>query len=246
VADALRNRHAVIELASMARGVLITATEPGAGKTLIGCALAFAAHARGMHVGVMIPVATGCREVDGVLEAADARGLAYAAACDLPLEVVCPCRYRAPLDPPAAAEADNAAPPDLLEISDAYRKIAARSDFMIVEGYGAIATPIAWDTRLARVKDTTDLARTLNLDVVIVARNGPGCLNAVRLTIQHAQSHGVDIVGVILNDVDATSSAVADSNPESLRKMIEVPILGRVRFKQPVTRDIIDALLPRD
>ncbi len=38
------------------------------------------------------------------------------------------------------------------------------------------------------------------------------------------------------------SSPAADTNLESLRKMTEVPILGRVRFKQPVTREIIDAL----
>lgn len=227
----------------MARGLLITATEAGAGKTLIGCALAFAAHARGMRVGVMKPIATGCREVNGVLESDDARGLAYAAACDLPMELLCPYRYRSPLDAPSAAEAERITVPDLLEIADVHRKTAARSDFVIVEGYDAVATPISWHPR---VKDTTDLARTLNLDVVIVARNGAGCLNASRLAIAHAQSRGVEIVGVVLNDVDATPSPSADSNLESLRKVTEVPILGRIRFKQPVTREILDALLPRD
>jgi dethiobiotin synthetase len=229
----------------MARGVLITATEAGTGKTLIGCALAFAAHARGTRVGVMMPIATGCREVDGVLEVPSARGLAYAAACDLPMGLVCPYRYNSPLDPPAATVADNIAPPDLLEIAEAYREISSRSDFMIVEGFGGIATPIALDEQRARVKDTTDLARMLNLDVVIVARNDSGCLNAARLAIEHAQNRGIGIVGIVLNDVDAMSSQVAESNPASLRKMIEVPILGRVRFKQPVPRDIIDALLAR-
>src|ERR1700730_16735733 len=123
----------------MRHGLFITATEARVGKTLIGCALAFAAHARGMRVGVMKPIETGCREVAGILEPADARGLAYAAACDLPMELICPYRYRSPLAPPAAAEAENVAPPDLLKIAEAYRKIAARSDFVIVEGTGAIA-----------------------------------------------------------------------------------------------------------
>jgi dethiobiotin synthetase len=229
----------------MTRGVFITGTDVSVGKTLIGCALAFAAHARGIGVGIMKPIATGCREVAGVLEPPDVRGLAYAAACDLPIEVICRYRYRSPLAPPAAAEADNVAPPDILEIADAYRKIAARSDFIIVEGIGGIATPIAWSAAHFRAKDATHLARALNLDVVIVAANRPGCLNASTLTIHHAQSRGVGIVGVILNDVDASSSSLAETNLESLRKMTDVPILGRVRFKQPVTREIIDALLPR-
>ena len=80
----------MIESPSMARGLLITGTGVAVGKTLIGCALAFAAHARGMRVGVMKPIETGCREIAGILEPADARGLAYAAACDLPMELICP------------------------------------------------------------------------------------------------------------------------------------------------------------
>jgi len=229
--------RAVIESAfQMTRGVFITGTEAGVGKTLIGCALAFAAHARGMRVGVMKPIETGCGEVAGILEPADARGLAYAAASDLPLELICPWRYRSPLAPPLAAEADAVAAPDLVEIAEAYRKIAARSDFAIVEGIGGIATPIAWD------QDSTDLARMLNLDIAIVAANRPGCLNASRLTIAHARSRGLGLVGVILNDVEATASPAAETNQESLRKLTDVAILGRVRFKQPVTREIIDAL----
>jgi dethiobiotin synthetase len=233
----------------MPHGLFITGTDADVGKTLIGCALAFAAHARGMRVGVMKPIATGCREVAGILESPilepkDARGLAYAAACDLPMELICPYRYRSPLAPAAAAEADNRAPPDILEIAEAYRTIAARSDFVIVEGVGGIATPIAWSTAHSRAKDSIDLARALNLDIVIVAANRPGCLNLSLLTIHHAQSRGVGIVGMILNDVDATASPAAETNQESLRKMTGVATLGRVRFKQPVTREIIDALLP--
>ncbi len=230
----------------MPNGIFITGTEVGVGKTLIGCALAFAAHARGRRVGVMKPIETGCSEVAGVLEPADARGLAYAAACDLPLELICPYRYRSPLAPPDAAEADQLAPPDLLEIVDAYRRIAARSDFVIVESIGGIATPITRDAGGARMRDSTDLARALNLDVVIVAANRAGCLNAARLTIHHARDRGLGIAGVILNDADSNGHPALDANLESLRKITDAPVLGRVRFKQPVTREIIDALLPRE
>jgi dethiobiotin synthetase len=229
----------------MARGLFITGTEAGVGKTLIGCALAFAAHARGMRVGVMKPIETGCRQVAGILEPADARGLAYAAASDLPIELICPYRYQSPLVPPAAAEADHVDPPDILEIAEAYRKINARSDFVIVEGIGGLATPIGWSTPRLRPKDSTDLARALNVDVVVVAANRAGCLNASILTVHHARSRGVDVVGIILNDADASSAPAAETNLESLRKVTDVPIFGRIRFKQPVTREIIDALLPR-
>ena len=224
----------------MRHGILITGTDVAVGKTLIGCALAFAAHARGMRVGVMKPIDTGCREAAGILESADARGLAYAAASNLPIELICPYRYRSPLAPAAAAEAEGVAPPDLFEIADAYRRIAAHSDFVIVEGIGGLGTPLAWG------KDSTDLARMLNLDLAIVAANRPECPNASMLTIHHARSRGLGIVGVILNDVDATASPASETNQESLRRMTDVAILGRVRFKQPVTRDLIDTLLTHE
>jgi len=222
----------MIESVRMGRGILIAGTDYAVGKTLIGCALAFAAHARGMRVGVMKPVATGCREANGILECEEVRGLAYAAASEVPLELMCPYRY-------ASADALAANPPDLEEIADAYQRIVACSDFTIVEGYGAIASPLTWRPR---VKDSTDLARMLNLDVVIVAANSAGCIGASRLAIEHAQNRGVDVAGIILNDVVSTAE---NSNPDLMRKAIEVPVLGRVRHKQPVPRSIIDPILSR-
>jgi dethiobiotin synthetase len=225
----------MIESALMRRGIFIAGADFAVGKTLIGCALAFAAHARGMRVGVMKPVATGCREVNGIFECEEVRGLAYAAACDVPIELMCPYRY--------VSETELfATPPDLGDIFDAYQKIAARSDFMIVEGYGAIASPIGFEPR---VKDSTDLARMLNLDIVIVAANRAGYLSASRLAIAHAQNRGVGIAGIILNDVVQKPSASEESNLDLLRRVTDVPVLGRVRHKQPVPRAIIDPILNR-
>ena len=229
----------------MRRGLFITGTEPRSGKTLLGCALAFAAHSRGMKMGVMKPIETGCREVDGALEPADARGLSFAAASDLPMELICPYRFRSALAPAAAADADKFAPPDLAEIIDAYRKIEARSEIVIVEGAGGIMTPINWGSPLSRQKDNADLSRALNLDIAIVIGNRVGCLNIAMLTIQYAQSRGLGIIGLVLNDTDAATPQASESNEASLRKMTEVPLLGRIRFKQPVPREIIDTLLIR-
>jgi len=49
----------------MALNFLISGTAPRAGKTMVGCALAFASKVRAMRVGVMKPVQTGCVERDG-------------------------------------------------------------------------------------------------------------------------------------------------------------------------------------
>ena len=60
-----------------------------------------------MRVGVMKPVETGCAEVGGELQALDANALALAAGSQLPADLICPYRYRSPLAPLAAADADQ-------------------------------------------------------------------------------------------------------------------------------------------
>lgn len=219
------------------RKLLITGTDSGVGKTLLACALAYAAHARGMRVGVMKPAETGCENVGGILEPADARALSFAAASNLPIDMVCPYRYRSPLAPAAAAEIDRLPPLDIDEIVRIYRHIAEQSDVMIVEGTGGLAVPITWERNYA------DLARILDLDAVVVVANRLGCLNAAMLTFHCAKSRGVELAGFILNDTEAQSTPATVSSEASLRRMTDVRCLGRVRFKEPVRREIIDALL---
>ena len=49
------------------RGILITGTDTGVGKTIVGCGLAAALTAQGKTVGVLEPAETGCVLRDGVL-----------------------------------------------------------------------------------------------------------------------------------------------------------------------------------
>lgn len=219
------------------RNLLVTGTDTGVGKTLVACALAHSAHARGMRVGVMKPAETGCESVGGTLEPADARGLSLAAASNLPLDKICPYRYRSPLAPAVAADVDHLPPPDLDRIARIYREIAAQSDTVIVEGAGGIAVPITWDRSYA------DLARVLDLDAVVVVANRLGCLNAAALTFHYARSKGVTLAGYVLNDTDARPTPAMLSNEATLRRMADVRYLGHVRFKEPVAVEVIDALL---
>lgn len=219
------------------RKLLVTGTDAGVGKTLLACAVAYAAHARGMRVGVMKPVETGCARVNGRLEPADAQALKFAAASRYPIETICPFRYQSPLAPAAAAEVDHLPPPDIDAIVGCYREIAAESEIMIVECAGGLSVPITWQ------KSYSDLARILDLDAVVVVANRLGCLNAAMLTFHYAKSRGIVLAGYILNDVEAQSTPATLSNESSLRRMTDVRCLGRVRFKEPVRRDVIDALL---
>ena len=86
------------------RGILITGTDTGVGKTFVGCGLGAALTARGVTVGVLKPVETGCTVRDGTLYPEDAMRLAAFARSPLTLDQICPYRFAPPVAPHVAAE----------------------------------------------------------------------------------------------------------------------------------------------
>ncbi|HZP44380.1 MAG TPA: dethiobiotin synthase [Candidatus Binataceae bacterium] len=220
-----------------ARALLITGTDTGVGKTLVGCALAFAAKARGLRVGVMKPAETGCAELNGELAPADAQALLCAASSALALDLVCPYRYPSPLAPARAAEADGLEPPDPERIERCFRAIASESDLVIVEGAGGIAVPLTWRCNYA------DLALRLGLEAVLVVGNRLGCLNAAFLSVSYMRARSLRLRGVVLSDLEPTATPATVTNADALVRMIDAPYVGRIRHKEPVSRAIIEALL---
>jgi dethiobiotin synthetase len=221
----------------MGRRFLISGTDTGVGKTTLASGLAFALASRGLRVGVMKPVETGCAERDGGLVAADAEALNAGSLANWPMELVCPYRYRAPLAPPAAAEAENAPMPELDRIADAYRQIEARADVVIVEGAGGLMVPITWERNYA------DLALMLELELVLVVGNRLGALNATLLTLDYAGRRGMRIAGYALSDVEPQSSPATQTNPASLARLTSVACLGHTRHKAPLDPAIVQHLL---
>jgi len=221
----------------MARQFLVSGTDTGVGKTTLASALAFALASRGMRVGVMKPVETGCAARDGALVAADAEALLAGSLADWPMDLVCPYRYRAPLAPPAAAEAEGAPLPDLDRIADAYHQLAARADVMLVEGAGGLMVPITWERNYA------DLALMLDLELVLVIGNRLGALNAALLTLDHAARRGLRIAGYVLSDIEPDSSPATRTNPSALARLTRVVCLGHLRHKAPLDPTIIQHLL---
>ena len=89
------------------RGVLVTGTDTGVGKTWVTCALARALREPGrsgtsLHVGVMKPCETGVDTpwpAARLPEGSDAAALADASACEAPVTDVLPFAFRLPAAP---------------------------------------------------------------------------------------------------------------------------------------------------
>ena len=216
---------------------LVTGTDTRVGKTMFGCALAFAFKVRGIWVGVMKPIETGCAEADGVLNPSDGLSLIASASSDLPLELVTSYRYRAALPPAAAAEADGTSPPSFAAIGRAYREIASRSEVTIVEDCGGLAAPIDWQHSYG------DLALELKLETILVVANRGAFINGAVLATDHVSRRGIAMRGFILNALDHESSASVERDADFVARATGASCLGTVRFKEPLGLKIVEQLI---
>ncbi len=200
-------------------GIFITGTDTGVGKTLVAAGLALALRQRGIKVGVMKPIATGCYGMDSRLIAQDAVFLMEAAENEFP-PLTSPSRFRNPLAPNVAAAIEKKTVP-LDQIRNAYRELQKYYDYIIVEGIGGLMVPIAKDYFVA------NLIREFRLPVVIVSRANLGTINHTLLTIDACVIRGFDIRGIIFNRIPTVNYSVAEiTNPKVIHELTSIPILG--------------------
>ena len=177
-----------------ARGVFITGTDTGVGKTFVACRLIRALESGRLETAVFKPVETGCRTHGGEMTPHDAVQLAHASKHRPATGDVCRYRFTDAVSPARAAQLAGVD----LRVSDL--AAACRSGlrrFAVVEGAGGLLSPIAGDGVNA------DLAAALGLAVVVVAADRLGCINHVLLTLEALAARNLDTVAVVLNRPDA-------------------------------------------
>lgn len=197
----------------MTRGIFVTGTDTGVGKTFAACVLIHALAARGLRVAPMKPVAAGSDE--------DTLALMRAARLDAARKPeVTPVMLRDPIAPHVAADREGR-PIELDPLVRAFHRLAASADFVVVEGVGGFAVP------LGPSLDTIDLARAFALPVVLVVGVRLGCLNHALLTQRAIAQSGLPLAGWIANAIDPAMEA-ADENVAALRDRLGAPLLGRL------------------
>jgi dethiobiotin synthetase len=198
----------------MSRGIFITGTDTGVGKTHVTAALLTDLRRRGFSAAAFKPIACG----KGGRHDAEI----YAAIMnhEQPLNVINPIYLRNPLAPSVAAKIERKHI-DLRRILRAYQQLARSYDVVLVEGAGGLLVPIRENYFVA------DLAKALKLQVVIVARLGLGTINHTLLTVRQANASGLKIAGLVLNDTAGGRHGLAErTNVRVLPNLCKVPLLG--------------------
>src|SRR6476620_2762243 len=193
----------------MTRGLFITGTGTGVGKTYIAALIAASLREAGKRVGVYKPVASGCEMRDGKLISPDAVALWEAAGRPGTLERVCPQLFAAPLAPHLAAQAEGRRVDPIL-LREGIEFWRATSDIVIVEGAGGLMSPISDDDY------NVNLIDEFKYPLLVVSANELGTINHTLLTLIVARSYledGLNAAGVVLNSPrPATGDPSVESN----------------------------------
>ena len=198
-----------------ARGLLITGTDTGVGKTFVGCGLAAALHRRGLRVAPFKPVETGC-ELDPETQTPqplDALLLRQATQTNAPMETICPYRLREPVAPWVAAEREGVQI-DPTRLENCYQQLTASHDCVLVETAGGILVPLTQSFHFG------DLARLLKLPVLLVAGSRLGVINQTLLTIAYLEKTALPVLACILNRQDDQTGPAIETNAATLRRLL--------------------------
>jgi dethiobiotin synthetase len=197
------------------RGLFVTGTGTGVGKTVLSAALLAAMRAAGEPVRAYKPVLTGLDEqqASGVWRP-DHELLALAAGANP--EEVAPLRYGPPVSPHLAAElrGERIDPERLIE----HARTLAQAGMLVVEGVGGLLVP------LTEAFTVCDLAIELQLPVLIAATPALGTINHTLLTLRAARAGGLRVAAVVLTPWAAEPSALEVSNRETIAQMGDVEV----------------------
>ncbi|WP_020593801.1 dethiobiotin synthase [Kiloniella laminariae] len=200
------------------KGVFITGTDTGVGKTFAAAALV-----KRLKAHYWKPVQTGPVEEHDAPEVKRLSGLKA--------DHIFPCLYSFPdpLSPHEAAkrvqqkiEFENFKLPDIKD-----------GEFVVVEGAGGVMVPL--DDRYLML----DLVGQLGLPALIVARSGLGTINHTLLTITALRNHGIKLAGVIMNGPENRA------NLEAIEQYGKTEVLAELPFCTDVSPESLNTLMPR-
>jgi len=186
-------------------GLFVTGTDTGVGKTAVAVAIVASLRQNslqaGLRVGVYKPVASGWKPDDA---SGDALQLWAAAGRPLSPEAVCPQSFAAPISPPRSARAAGRCVDEQL-LRDGFEAWRRASDIVIVEGAGGLFSPLAEKTLNA------DLARDLNLPLVVVDTGRLGAIGRTLAVVRAARAEGLRVAAVVISHVEPMQEPAADT-----------------------------------
>jgi dethiobiotin synthetase len=222
------------------RGIFITGTSTGVGKTAVGAGLAWALRKRKLDVGVMKPFATANRVFSTNYRSQDTAILAKASGVKDPDSRINPFFYSIAASPLVASELNHGAPVNIKKAVQSLKNLGKNHDFLIAEGIGGIMVPLTENEYFA------GFAKRVDMPVIIVATTKLGTLNHTLLTVMACEKFGLKITGIILNKISKKPNRVEQKTAEVIERLTHVKVLAVIPFSKEVNYAAIGKLLDHD
>ena len=197
------------------RGLFVTGTDTGVGKTVVSAAIVATLRDRGDAVRALKPLITGLDDPPDPVWPPDHELLARVSGHE-PDEVKL-LGYGPAVSPHLAAElAGVPVRPGALE--QGIRAAVRAGEVLVVEGVGGLLVP------LAPGYDIRALAAALGLPLVVVARPGLGTINHTLLTVEAARAVGLEVRGVVMGPWPEEPGEMLASNRETIQALAGVAV----------------------
>lgn len=199
------------------RGLFVTGTGTGVGKSVVAAAIVAALAADGQRVAAFKPAVSGLDEITPGWPP-DHELLAAATGWQDPADVA-PFTFGPPVSPHLAAEgASVRITLDALEA--AFARTADTADVIVCEGVGGLMVPLASDPPLS----VLDFAKSIRLPAVVATHPGLGTISDTRLTVDRLQAEGIHVAAVVISGFPDQPTAIERSNVETLADLLRVDI----------------------
>ena len=195
------------------KGLFITGTDTGAGKTYVTSLIIQVLRAEGLDVVGYKPICCGGRE--------DAYALHGASGEVIDLDTVNPCWMRSAAAPYVAGMFENQEL-DVQSLLEKARVLGKNHELVLCEGVGGWSVPILKDYLVA------DFAKELGWPVLLVVGNRLGALNHTALTVESMRAKGVEPVGMVFNHLSDELDTAEITNKGIAEEMTGVPVLTDV------------------
>lgn len=214
----------------------ITSPRRHEGKTFITAGIAATMQSLGYSVFVYKPVQTGGIERNGFTQSQD---LTFIKTIDPYINTRFSYLFKLEAEPMIAAEIENN-PIDVKVIAGEYSKITSISECTLIDGSCGLMSPLAPDYQ------TADLIKYLQIPVLLVVSPAEDSINDTLLSIFAAQEKGIDVRGVVINNIrEDCSKTLLTSISRITEEYTNVKILGLVSALEKgfSPEDLISAIL---
>jgi dethiobiotin synthetase len=216
----------------MKRGInntlFVTGTDTSVGKTYVCALLLEFFNNKRIQAGYQKWVATGVKSglPDDLAHCLDAASIVPRPEF---VEEQVPYCFRYAASPHLAAEMEErTVEPEV--IIKKYQTMAAKYEWLIIEGVGGVMVPLRRDLLLA------DLLALIQPRTLIVARSGLGTLNHTLLTLEALRTRNIPVLGVIFSDQqEREDERLVEDNLQIIEEIGEVRVFGRLRWQQNIT-----------